>query len=76
MGMSHITKSISFYDKVTYLVDQRKPVDEGFSDFRKGFDTLLHSILLDKMSITPLDKSMLHWVSNWLLGQVPRVTVK
>ncbi|KAK4815879.1 hypothetical protein QYF61_009930 [Mycteria americana] len=44
-----------------------------YLDFSKAFDTVCHSILLDKMSSTQLDKSIIHWVSNWLMGQVQRV---
>ena len=44
-------------------------------DFSEAFDTVSHSILLDKMSSTQLDKSIICWVSNWLTGQAQRVTV-
>ncbi|KAK4816993.1 hypothetical protein QYF61_025913 [Mycteria americana] len=56
-GRSCLTNLISFYDKVTHLVDQRKPVDVGLWDFSKAFATVSHSILLDKMSSIQLDKS-------------------
>ncbi|KAK4833058.1 hypothetical protein QYF61_027720 [Mycteria americana] len=65
-GKSCLTNLISFYDKVTHLADQGKPVDVGFLDFSKAFDTVSHSILLDKMSSVQLDKSIIRWVSNWL----------
>jgi len=38
---------ISFYDKVNHLVDQIKVVDIIISDFRKAFNTVSHSTLLD-----------------------------
>ncbi|KAK4810993.1 hypothetical protein QYF61_014465 [Mycteria americana] len=56
-GKSCLTNLISFYDKVTHLVDQGKPVD----------------VYLDKMSSIQLDKSIIRWVSNWLTGQAQRV---
>lgn len=34
-----------------------------------------HGILLYKLSSTQLDKSVIHWVSNWLAGQAPRTRV-
>ncbi|KAK4807129.1 hypothetical protein QYF61_018470 [Mycteria americana] len=69
-GKSCLTNLISFYDKVTHLVDQGKPVDVGFLDFSKAFDTVSHSILLDKMSSIQLDKSIIRWVTNWLTGRL------
>lgn len=33
---------ISFYDKVTHLVDQGKPLDVIFLDFHKAFDAVSH----------------------------------
>ncbi|KAK4826288.1 LOW QUALITY PROTEIN: hypothetical protein QYF61_007135 [Mycteria americana] len=56
----------SFYNKVTHLVDQGKPADVGFMDFSKAFDTVSHSILLDKLSSTQLDKVIVNVVtSGW-----------
>ncbi|GAB0207044.1 mitochondrial enolase superfamily member 1 [Grus japonensis] len=63
-GKTCLTSLISFYDKVTHLVDQGKPVDVVVLDFSKAFDTVSHSILLDKMSSTQLDKSIIHWVGG------------
>ncbi|KAK4807113.1 hypothetical protein QYF61_018454 [Mycteria americana] len=74
-GKSCLTNLISFYDKVTHLVDQGKPVDVGFLDFSKAFDTVSHSILLDKMSSIQLDKSIIRWVTNWLTDWAQRVLV-
>ncbi|KAK4827430.1 hypothetical protein QYF61_017868 [Mycteria americana] len=69
-GKSCLINLISFYDKVTHLVVQGKPVDVVAWDFSKAFDTVSHSILLDKMSSTQLDKSIIRWVSNWLKGVI------
>ena len=40
-GKSCLTNLISFYGKVSHLVDQGKPVDVGFFYFSKAFDTCL-----------------------------------
>ena len=48
-GKSYLSKLIFFYDKVTHLVDQWKPVDGIFLDICKAFCTVSHYILLNKM---------------------------
>lgn len=68
-GKSCFPNLISLYDKVSQLVDQRKPVDVfGFLGFffyfSKAFDTLSQSILLEKMLSTQLDKFAMHWVKQ------------
>ena len=45
-GRSCLTKLISFYDKVTHLVDEGKAVDVVYLDFNKAFDTAPHNILV------------------------------
>lgn len=47
---SCFSKSISFYDKATSLVDEGKAVDAVFLDFSVVYDTAPHSILLDELS--------------------------
>ncbi|XP_071888929.1 probable RNA-directed DNA polymerase from transposon X-element isoform X2 [Anas platyrhynchos] len=74
-GRSCLTNLISFYDKITCMVDQGKPADVIFLDFSKAFDTVSHRILLDKMSTIQLNKNIIRWVSNWLTGRAQRVMV-
>ena len=75
-GRSCLTNLISFYDKVTCLVDEGKAVDVVYLDFSKAFDTVSHSILLEKLAAHGLDRHTLHWVKNWLDGWAQRVVVK
>ncbi|KAK4819046.1 hypothetical protein QYF61_024685 [Mycteria americana] len=74
-GRSCLTNLISFYDKVTRLVDEGKAVDVVYLDFSKAFDTVFHSILLEKLAAHGLDGCTLRWVKNWLGGQAQRVVV-
>ncbi|KAF4797817.1 RNA-directed DNA polymerase from mobile element jockey-like protein [Turdus rufiventris] len=58
-GNSFLSNLISFYDKVTHLADQGKPVDLIFLDFSKTFNTVSHRNLLDKMSSPQQDKHVM-----------------
>ncbi|KAK4822152.1 hypothetical protein QYF61_010413 [Mycteria americana] len=75
-GRSCLTNLTSFYNKVTHLVDEGKAVvDVVYLDFTKAFDTISHSILLEKLAAHGLDRHMLRWVKNWLDGRAQRVVV-
>lgn len=55
---------IFFYNMVRCLADERKEVDVIFLDFSKAFDTIPHSVLLDKYSNCELNRSVQCWVMN------------
>ncbi|XP_054660906.1 olfactory receptor 14C36-like [Grus americana] len=74
-GRSFLINLISFYDKVTHLVDEGKTVDVVYPDFSKAFDTISQSILLEKLAAHGLDGHVLHWIKNQLGGQAQRVVV-
>ena len=54
---------MSFNDKVTHEVDQRKPVDVILEDISRAFDTVPHSICLDKMYAYSIDRNIM---SGWV----------
>ncbi|GAB0178454.1 hypothetical protein GRJ2_000310700 [Grus japonensis] len=58
---------------VTCLVDEGKAVDVTYLDFSKAFDTISHSILLEKLAAHGVDGRTLHWVKNWLDGRAQRI---
>jgi len=70
-----ILPSILFYDQMTRLVDEGKAVGVVCLDFSKAFDTVPHSILLEKLDAYGLDGCTLCWGKNWLYGQALRVVV-
>jgi len=63
-GRSCLTNLIPSYDQVTRLVDEGKAVDVACLDSSKGFDTLPHSILLEKLDAHGLDGCTLRWTKN------------
>ena len=71
-GRSSLPNLIS-YDQVTCLVDEEKAIDAVYLDFSKAFDTVSHSILLEKLAASGLDSYTLCWVKNRLEGQAQRV---
>ena len=72
-GMSCLINRTSFCVWVIHQVD--KVVDIVYLDFSKAFDTVSHSILLEKLLAHGLGRYTLCWVKNWLHGQAQRVVV-
>ncbi|GAB0184887.1 mitochondrial enolase superfamily member 1 [Grus japonensis] len=66
-GKSCLTNLISFYVKVTLLVDEQKAVDFVYLDLSKAFGFVFHSILLEKLAAHGSDKRTLCWVkTGWM----------
>lgn len=66
-GRLCLTNLISFYDKVTCLVDEGTAVDVVYLDFGKAFDTVSHSILVEKLAAHGLEGCAVRWVkTGWM----------
>ena len=74
-GRSCLTNPTSFQDQVTCLVDEGKAVDVMYLDFSKDFDSVSHSILLEKLVAHGLYRYTLCWVKKWLDDRAQRVVV-
>jgi len=74
-GGSCLTKLISVYDQVTQLLDEKNVVGVIYPDFSKAFDTVSHSVPLDKVEAHGLDRGKLRCAKNWLDGQAQRTVV-
>ena len=72
-GSSCLTNLVSFYDKVTHLVDEGKAVSVVYLDFSKAFDTVPHNILMEKVAAHGLDGHTLCAVKHCLDNRVQRV---
>ncbi|KAK4810449.1 hypothetical protein QYF61_004229 [Mycteria americana] len=65
-GRSCLTNLISFYDKVTRLVDEGKAVDDVYLDFSKAWFPTAFSWR---------NWLLMAWTGNWLDGRAQRVVV-
>jgi len=63
-----LTNLMSFCEKVTHLVDEGKAVDFVYLEINKAFDTVSHSISLEKLAAHCLDGHILYWMKHWLVG--------
>ena len=72
---SCLTNFISFYCQATHLEDEGKAVDVVYLCSSKAFDTVSHSILLEKLAACGLDRYILCWIKNWLEDQAQRVVI-
>jgi len=64
-GRSCLSNLISFDGKMTHLVDEGKAADVFYLDFSRAFDTVSHSILLEKLAAHGLRGCTAGWVKNW-----------
>ena len=59
---------------MTHLVEV-KAVEVVFLDSRKAFDTVLHSILPDKLSGFEMSGFIAPWVKDWLKGRAQSIAL-
>ena len=60
-----MTNMIAFYNGVIGRVNEGRAVDVVFHEFSKAFDTVSHSILIDKLRKCGLDGWTVRCTENW-----------
>ncbi len=82
MFQSGFRKSHSTDNSLLYLTDFiRRQIDEGkmcgmvLLDLQKAFDTVNHSILLDKLSVMGFSSKVITWFNSYLSERVQRVEI-
>lgn len=65
-GFSCTTQLVEFYHDLASDVDEGGQIDFIFLDFQKAFDTVSHSLLLNKLRMLNLDLAVLRWIENYL----------
>ena len=75
-GRSCNTNLLSTYDEITRSLDAGIPCDMVFFDFRKAFDTVSHTKLIDKLTSFGLKKTTIHWIHSYLYSRRQRVVLR
>ena len=74
-GRFCVTNLISFHDKMTCQVDKGKAVDVVYLDLSTAFDTISHSVLLEKLAAHGPGGCTVPWAKSWLAGRARRVVL-
>ena len=74
-GRSVQDQLIITYDYITQQYDIGNVVDLVLFDFKKAFDMVPHSILLDKLFLLGLRDPLLGWIADFLRNRTMRVVV-
>ena len=74
-GRSVQDQLILTYDFITEQYDRGLVVDMILFDFKKAFDLVPHSVLLDKLQLLGFRRPLLSWIGDFLIGRMMRVVV-
>ena len=74
-GHSTTDNLLTTYNIISQMLDQGKVIDLVFFDFSKAFDSVVHSILLDKLFSIGVCGILLEWIRRFLSNRSMRVKV-
>ena len=75
-GRSCLTNLLHTYEQITSLVDAGIPCDLLFLDFKKAFDSVSHTNLIEKLKSFGFPPPMVSWVYSYLHGRRQRVCLR
>lgn len=74
-GKSCVSQLIYCKNKWTELLDNKIPIDVVYIDFAKAFDSVVHSKLLQKLSLLGIDGFLLKWLQSFLENRTQVVKI-
>lgn len=74
-GFSCTTQLIEFYHDIASALDDRGQIDCLFLDFRKAFDTVSHSVLIQKLQNLNIDQTICGWIKDYLTARKQKVVL-
>jgi hypothetical protein len=72
---SCLTNLLEFEEETAVCLDEGKPVDIIYLDFKKAFDTLPHERLYSKLKAHAVEGKILEWIKEWLHNRKQRVVL-
>ena len=75
-GRSTMDQLLLVYNDISAWVDEGCIVDLILFDFAKAFDLVSHAILLDKLNLIGIDRSLISWIEVFLTRRTMSVSIK
>ena len=75
-GRSTTTNLLVYHDFINTSIESGSPVDTIYTDFRKAFDSVSHSLLIDKLQILGISGTFLKWLGDFVMHRSQVVKFK
>ena len=75
-GRSVTSNLLTYHDFISMKIEAGSCVDAIYTDFKKAFDSVNHSLLIDKLRFFGFGGTFLEWVKNFIIGRVQVVKYK